>query len=105
MPILKCDIVTGSKPLSVKMLIDSGSSLDLISGALAAKLKKQGCATMPMKKGIKIKVANGKRSVLQEALHLQLQLGTETTEAIDFLVLRDLPFDMGWCGRNCCRGC
>ena len=46
------------------------------------------------KKQVKIKVANGKRSVLNTTVSLQLQLGPELTEGTDFHVLEDLPFDL-----------
>ena len=46
------------------------------------------------KKQVRIKVANGKRSVLNTTMSLQLQLGPELSEGTDFHVLEDLQFDL-----------
>ena len=93
MPILKCAVHTPSEKLEMKMLIDSGSSLDLISETMARKLQRKGCVTKAMKKIVRIKVANGRRSVLKDAMALRLQFGSQTNEETDFLILEDLPFD------------
>ena len=42
MPILKGGVVTASEVVSVRMLIDSGSALNLVSGTMARKLPKKG---------------------------------------------------------------
>ena len=60
MPILKCGVEIGSEVVDVRILIDSGSSLDLISGTLARKFRKKGCEVRTIQKGVRIKVANGK---------------------------------------------
>ena len=102
MPILKCEVQTPAEYVELKMLIDSGSALDLISGAMARKLKKMGCLLKAATKRVRIKVANGKRSVLQDAMTLQLRFGIEISEPIDFLILEDLPFDL-ILGHETCR--
>lgn len=93
MPILKCELQVGDEKMQIRMLIDSGSSLDLISGALARKLRKKGCEVRNIGKGVRIKVANGKKSIVREALPLKLRFYDESTEQIDFLTSEDLPFD------------
>ena len=55
MPILKCAVHTPSEKLEMKMLIDSRSSLDLISETMARKLQRKGCVTEAMKKIVRIK--------------------------------------------------
>ena len=77
MPILKCEAHTPLERVGLKMLVDSGSALDLISGIMARKLKKMGCTLKAATKRVRIKVANGKRSVLKEAMTLKLQFGSE----------------------------
>jgi exodeoxyribonuclease III len=95
-PIIHCCVRgrTSADKIPVKVLVDSGSTLDLISGKMARKLKQLGHSTHNVEKGIKIKVANGRRSVLTEAMPLQLLVQEQHTEPIDWLVLEDLPFDM-----------
>ena len=92
MPILECGVRTASEVMESKMLIDSGSALNLVSGVMARKLQKKGCIVKATKKQVRIKVANGKRSVLNTTMSLQLQLGPEISEGTDFHVLEDLPF-------------
>ena len=94
MPILECGVQTASEVIESKMLIDSGSALNLVSGVMARKLQKKGCIVKAAKKQVRIKVANGKRSVLNTTMSLQLQLGPEISEGTDFHVLEDLPFDL-----------
>lgn len=93
MPILKCELQIGDERLGIRMLIDSGSSLDLISGAPARKLRKKGCEVRNTGKTLRIKVANGRKSIVREAMPLKLRLYDEVTEQVDFLMLEDLPFD------------
>src|SRR4051812_49085821 len=76
--------------MDIRMLVDSGSSL---AGALARKLRAKGCETRNIDKALRIKVANGKKSIVQEAMPLKLKFGDETAEQVDFLILEDLPFD------------
>ncbi len=92
MPILKCAVCTRSEKIEMKMLIDSGSSLDLISGAMARKLQRFRCTTKPMKKNVRVKVANGKRSVIKDAMAPKLQFGPQTSEETDFLILKIRPY-------------
>ena len=47
MPILKCCVHASGDILAVKMLIDSGSALDLVSEATARKLQRKGCVSQP----------------------------------------------------------
>jgi exodeoxyribonuclease III len=94
MPILKCEVQTPLEHVELKMLVDSGSALDLISGTAARKLKKKGCLLKAVTKTVRIKVANGKKNILKDAMTLQLRFGEETSEARDFLILEDLPFDL-----------
>src|SRR5690606_9606037 len=68
--------------------------LDLISGTAARKLKKKGCLSKAITKTVRIKVANGKKNILKDAMTLQLRFGEETSEARDFLILEDLPFEL-----------
>src|SRR5688572_25379054 len=60
---------------------------------MARKLRKKGCTIKTARKSVRIKVANGKRSMLKDTMTLKLQFGPETSEEIEFLILEDLPFD------------
>ena len=99
-PILQCHVTGGPlgvlEPVKVpvKVLVDSGSTLDLISGKMARKLVNMGHQITKVDRGVKIKVANGKKSMLTQAMPLQLMLEDELTESVEWLVLEDLPFDM-----------
>ena len=95
-PILQCHIrgTTSVEKVPAKVLVDSGSTLDLISGKMARKLERLGHKTHEVNKGIRIKVANGRRSTLNQAMTLQLIVQEEHTEPTEWLVLEDLPFDM-----------
>ena len=95
-PIIQCCVMgaTQGTQIPVKVLVDSGSTLDLISGKMARKLASMGHTTKIVNRGVKIKVANGKKSVLTQVMPLQLVLQEELTEPVEWLVLEDLPFDM-----------
>ena len=95
-PILHCCVrgTTSVQKEPVRVLVDSGSTLDLISGKMARRLKRLGHEMLETDRSTTIKVANGKRSTLSNAMSLQLILGEEHTDAVDWLVLDDLPFDM-----------
>ncbi len=43
MPMLRCAVYAGAELIPVKMLIDSGSALDLVSGRMARTLARKGC--------------------------------------------------------------
>jgi hypothetical protein len=101
MPILRCSVGL-NEPLEVQVLVDSGSSLDLISENLARKLQKTGLEAKEVKKEVRIKVANGRRSTLREAMVLKLRMGIQETETLEFLILKDLPFDF-ILGHETCR--
>ena len=85
--------ITASE-VSVRMLIDSGSALNLVSGTMARKLQKKECVVKTAEKQVRIKVANGKISTLNTVISLRLQLDSETSESTEFLILNDLPFDL-----------
>ena len=93
MPILKCGVEIGSEVVDVRILIDSGSSLDLIPGTLARKFRRKACEVRTIRKGVRMKVANGKKSTVREVMPLRLRFDNETAELTDFLTLDDLPFD------------
>ena len=86
--------MTASEVVSIGMLIDSGSALNLVSGTMARKLQKKGCIVKTAAKQVGSKVANGKRSTLNTVINLQLQLDSETSESTELLILNDLPFDL-----------
>ena len=94
MPLLDCEVQASEDYVKLKMLIDSGSAVDLISDKMAQKLKKLGHAIEKSGRRTVIKVANGKTSRLKEAMTLTLRLGDEVTEPITFFILDDLPFEM-----------
>ena len=58
--------------VGLKMLVDSGSALDLISGIMARKLKKMGCTLKAATKRVRIKVANGKRKRVERSYDLEI---------------------------------
>jgi hypothetical protein len=95
-PILHCDVrgTNSVDRLPVRVLIDSGSTLDLVSGKMARRLERLGHKTHSCEQGIKIKVANGNKNVLNRAMKLELIVEGEHTMPTDWLVLEDLPFDM-----------
>ena len=95
-PVIHCCIRsnTNTSMIPVKVLVDSGSTLDLISGEMARKLQRNGYRTEEVQNGVKIKVANGKRSTLNQMMALKLQIKAGSTESREFLVLEDLPFDL-----------
>ena len=62
-----------------KVLVDSGSTLDLVSGKMARKLQRLGHSTHEIATGVRIKVANGRKSVLNQAMMLQLIVHEEHT--------------------------
>ena len=86
-----------------KVLVDSGSTLDLVSGKMARKLQRLGHSMHEIATGVRIKVANGRKSVLNQAMMLQLIVHEEHTEPIEWLVLEDLPFDMILGSKTCKR--
>ena len=61
MPILKATInVSQNKNKKVRLLIDSGAAINLISGEIAAELEKGG-AQFSREGDMRIKVANGRK--------------------------------------------
>ena len=53
-----------------QILVDSGSTLDLVSGKMARRLQSLGHKMSKIKNNVKIKVANGRRSTLNQAITL-----------------------------------
>ena len=102
-PIINCQAYgeASSESVAAKILVDSGSTLDLISGRMARKLQSLGHELIETTNNVKIKVANGKRSTLKQALKLNLILQGEHTDPVQWLVLEDLPFDMILGSRTC----
>ena len=99
-PIINCQEAS-SESVAAKILVDSGSTLDLISGRMARKLLSLGHELIETTNNVKIKVANGKRSTLKQALKLNLILQGEHTNPVQWLVFEDLPFDMILGSRTC----
>ena len=93
MPVLKGAVQISEGTKRIKILIDSGAAISLISRELADKLLKAG-AKIAQEKGLRIKVASGERAVLNETLTLPLQLGGQWTDPIKFFILKNLPFDV-----------
>ena len=92
MPILKASINV-HECSQVKVLIDSGAAINLISGEIAAALEKNG--TKATKEGnMRIKVADGKRMPVDKVFHIPIQLAGKWTDPIKFFTLENLPFDI-----------
>ena len=78
---------------NVKILIDSGAAISLITRKLADKLRQQGYKTKEAK-GINIKVANGTRETIRETITIPIKLEDKWTNEITFFILQNLPFDI-----------
>ena len=92
MPILKASINVGGEK-KVKVLIDSGAAINLVSGEIASELEKVGIKST--KEGnMRIKVANGKKMLIDKVYLLPIQIGGHTTDPVKFFSLENLPFDI-----------
>ena len=100
MPILKCHVLTSKEPRSVRILVDSGSSIDLINGKVARELERLGAKRRTVEQ-TNITVANGRRNTISAALDITLVIKGEQCESRKFLILDDLPYDM-LLGHNTC---
>lgn len=94
MPVLKCEVATGeNNRRSVRMLIDSGSSLDLVSKNMADELQKTGIKQVQTSP-VNITVANGRKNAISTAMDLSIVIEDRKFESRKFLILPDLPYDM-----------
>jgi hypothetical protein len=93
MPILKGSVKISSTKRKVKILIDSGAAINLISKATADCLVRAG-ATIIREGSLRIKVASGERALINETLTLPLCLGGHWTHPTKFFILKNLPFDV-----------
>ena len=93
MPVLKGLISVSGKPRAIKVLIDSGAAINLISRQIADELSKTGVATT-REGNMKIRVANGDRASIDEVLQIPVKLGGQWTDPVKFFVLKNLPFDI-----------
>ena len=94
MPILRCEIAVAEKLISARMLIDSGSSIDIISRQVAKKLEKNGCVAEESEDGVNITVANGTNCHLKHVMKIKLKFGSQLAEQMPFLIMDDLPCDI-----------
>ena len=76
MPVLLCEIETSKGNRKIKVLVDSGSSLDLVSEELAKEVGN----IVEERNGTKIRVANGKRCTLKECINAKIRMGPQWTE-------------------------
>jgi hypothetical protein len=93
MPILKGSITLAEKRKKVKVLIDSGAAINLISRETASELVKVGIE-IRREGNIKIKIANGDKASINEVLRIPIKLGGQWTDTIKFFILKNLPFDI-----------
>ena len=102
-PIISCQVYgpTVAESSPAKILVDSGSTLDLVSGRMARRLQSLGHKVIETSSNVRIKVANGRRSMVNQAMSLQLILNDEHTKPVQWLVLEDLPFDMILGSKTC----
>lgn len=77
----------------VKILIDSGAAINLITKELAKKLCSQG-NKIERTEGINIKVANGLKEAIRETITIPLKLNEQETQRVKFFILQNLPFDI-----------
>jgi hypothetical protein len=87
-PVLQCQI--GNRHF--KILVDSGANLSLINEKVSHILVANGHPKREVP-GVRIRVANGNRCTAKETISVPLGLGEETSEPVEFLIIRDLPFD------------
>ena len=97
MSIISCT-VTGkdarhAAPIQARVLVDSGSELDIISAKLARKLIEAGVVTYPVKP-IKIQVATGDKGTIKEGMLISLGIGGVQSDMWKFVILENLPFDV-----------
>jgi hypothetical protein len=93
MPILKGFVNVSEKRRKVKILVDSGAVVNLISRELAEEFLKAGMRTI--KEGsMRVKLANGQRERINETLRLPIKIGGRWSDAATFFILKNLPFDI-----------
>ena len=92
MPLLKASI-NASGERKVTVLIDSGAAINLISGEIVSELEEAGIKSS--KEGnMRIKVANGKKMLIDRVYNLPIKLGGRVTDSVKFFALENLPFDI-----------
>ena len=94
MPILPCSVKHGATTTPIRVLIDSGASVDLVNEKLARKLKGYGVQHVEELNPMTVKVANGSKCKISQSMVLTLQFGAVVAEAQKFLIMSDLPFDV-----------
>ena len=90
MPVLKGEIENCDKPL--RILIDSGSGVNLINANVAATLDPSLECKCPQV--VRIKVANGVRASLDRTFRIPLKFGAVSADPIICYVIDGLPFDV-----------
>ena len=102
MAVVSCEVEAKNLPkaVAIKLLIDSGSAIDIISGKLARKLKLNG-VQVSTANTVHIKVANGNKNVINQAMLLHLNFEGVQSDARTFMILEDLPFDALLGSRTC----
>ena len=93
MPVLKGAIKISDGSMKVKILIDSGAAISLISKDTADRLVRAG-AKIEREGNMRIKVASGERALINETLTLPIRLGGQWTNPIKFFILKNLPFEV-----------
>ena len=93
MPILKASIAIQDKNRKVRVLIDSGAAINLISRELAEELEKNGIKG-EREGNMRIKVANGKKMLVDKVFFLPLKISDRWIDRAKFFVLDHLPFDV-----------
>ncbi len=84
MPVLKGEIDIPNKlSQKVKILIDSGAAISLISKDIAAELIQNG-VRITSEGNLRIKVANGERTSLNETVKISIKVGGRRTDPINF---------------------
>ena len=77
----------------VRILIDSGAAISLMTKTLADKLCKKGHKTKEAH-SVNIKVANGSKETIRETITVPIKLEGQWTNEITFFILQNLPFDI-----------
>jgi hypothetical protein len=93
MPVLKCQIPVTGQPIPARVLIDSGASVNLMSEALADKLRPHGIHERKIR-GMHIRVANGSRVSVHSEMHFKISMGPQETELIVCQIMPKLPFEI-----------
>jgi hypothetical protein len=93
MPILKGFAIIPEKHKKVRILIDSGAAINLVSRDVAEEFRKAG-GKISKEGDVRIKTANGDRTSINEVLNLSLKIGGRRTDLMKFFILKNLPFDI-----------